>query len=170
MEMTHKDETEGCCPAFCSAYDKERIMAMATNCRRLVTEMNSQHKKKLQKMKICFSVGSTLEGRPLKACFGTTKYCHAWIRKVPCNNRECLYLHDHGAHEYNFTKDELVLAFARSRVLQIIGATNNLHLRFGSVLPPPPDEPRHYQSYNTLEYMSKDQAKYNLLHHKPNLN
>jgi hypothetical protein len=38
----------------------------------------------------------------------------------------------------------LVLYFGcyRSRVLQIIGATNNLHRRSGSVLPPPPDDPR----------------------------
>lgn len=62
MEMAQKDETEGRCPACRSAYDKERIVATAANCRRLVAEMNSQHKKKLQKVKICFSVGSTLEG------------------------------------------------------------------------------------------------------------
>ncbi|CAJ2656623.1 uncharacterized protein LOC123911316 isoform X3 [Trifolium pratense] len=230
MEMAQKDETEGRCPACRSPYDKERIVAMAANCRRLVAEMNSQHKKKIHKLKpkssdgrkhltdvrviqrnlvyiiglplnladenllqrkeyfgrygkvlkVSISRTSTgiiqhsannsccvyityskeseavrciqsvhffvLEGRSLRACFGTTKYCHAWLRNVPCSNRECLYLHDHGAHEDSFTKDELVLAFARSRVLQIIGATNNLHRRSGSVLPPPPDDPRHMSS------------------------
>jgi hypothetical protein len=35
MEMAHKDETEGRCPACRSPYDKERIVAMAANCRRL---------------------------------------------------------------------------------------------------------------------------------------
>lgn len=34
MEMAQKDETEGRCPACRSAYDKERIVAMAANCRR----------------------------------------------------------------------------------------------------------------------------------------
>jgi hypothetical protein len=35
MEMAQKDETEGRCPACRSPYDKERIVAMAANCRRL---------------------------------------------------------------------------------------------------------------------------------------
>ncbi|TKY52876.1 CCR4-NOT transcription complex subunit 4 [Spatholobus suberectus] len=232
MEMAQKDETEGRCPACRSPYDKERIVAMAANCQRLVAEMNSQHKKKMQKLNlkpksvdgrkhlsdvrviqrnlvyiiglplnladeellqrrdyfgrygkvlkvsisrtangiiqhsannsccvyITYSKESeavqciqsvhcfVLEGRPLRACFGTTKYCHAWLRNVPCSNRDCLYLHDHGSHEDSFTKDELVLAFARSRVQQIIGATNNLHRRSGNVLPPPVDDPKHMSS------------------------
>ncbi|KAL2323297.1 hypothetical protein Fmac_027676 [Flemingia macrophylla] len=229
MEMAQKDESEGRCPACRSPYDKERIVAMASNCQRLVAEMNSQHKRKMQKlnlkpksldgrkhlcdvrviqrnlvyiiglplnlaneellqrreyfgrygkvMKVSISRTANgiiqhtannsccvyityskeseavqciqsvhcfvLEGRPLRACFGTTKYCHAWLRNVPCSNRDCLYLHDHGSHEDSFTKDELVLAFARSRVQQIIGATNNLHRRSGNVLPPPVDDPKH---------------------------
>ncbi|KAG4396985.1 hypothetical protein GLYMA_10G048700v4 [Glycine max] len=209
MEMAQKDETEGRCPACRSPYDKERIVAMAANCQRLVAEMNSQHKKKMQKLNLkpksvdgrkhlsdvrviqrnlvyiiglplnladeellqckeyfgryityfkeseavrciqsvhCF----VLEGRPLRACFGTTKYCHAWLRNVPCSNKDCLYLHDHGSHEDSFTKDELVLAFARSRVQQIIGATNNLHRRSGNVLPPPVDDPKHMSSATKL--------------------
>ncbi|KHN48330.1 CCR4-NOT transcription complex subunit 4 [Glycine soja] len=236
MEMAQKDETESRCPACRSPYDKERIVTMAANCQRLVAEMNSQHKKKMQKlnlkpksvdgrkhlsdvrviqrnlvyiiglplnladeellqrreyfgrygkvMKVSISRTANgiiqhsanssccvyityskeseavqciqsvhcfvLEGRPLRACFGTTKYCHAWLRNVPCSNRDCLYLHDHGSHEDSFTKDELVLAFARSRVQQIIGATNNLHRRTGNVLPPPVDNPKHMSSATKL--------------------
>uniref|UniRef100_K7LZK9 CCR4-NOT transcription complex subunit 4 n=1 Tax=Glycine max TaxID=3847 RepID=K7LZK9_SOYBN len=236
MEMAQKDETESRCPACRSPYDKERIVTMAANCQRLVAEMNSQHKKKMQKlnlkpksvdgrkhlsdvrviqrnlvyiiglplnladeellqrreyfgrygkvMKVSISRTANgiiqhsanssccvyityskeseavqciqsvhcfvLEGRPLRACFGTTKYCHAWLRNVPCSNRDCLYLHDHGSHEDSFTKDELVLAFARSRVQQIIGATNNLHRRSGNVLPPPVDNPKHMSSATKL--------------------
>ncbi|KAK7267600.1 hypothetical protein RIF29_20278 [Crotalaria pallida] len=234
MEMAQKDETEGRCPACRSPYDKERIVAMAANCQRLVAEMNAKYKKKMQKLKpkslegrkhlsdvrviqrnlvyiiglpvnladedllqrreyfgrygkvlkvsisrtatgmiqhsannsccvyITYSKESeavrciqsvhcfVLEGRPLRACFGTTKYCHAWLRNVPCSNRDCLYLHDHGSQEDSFTKDELVLAFARSRVQQIIGATNNLHRRSGSVLPPPVDDSRHTSSATKL--------------------
>ncbi|KAI3777636.1 hypothetical protein L1987_47437 [Smallanthus sonchifolius] len=26
--------------------------------------------------------GFVLEGRPLRACFGTAKYCHAWMRSM----------------------------------------------------------------------------------------
>ncbi|KAI4300227.1 hypothetical protein L6164_033625 [Bauhinia variegata] len=230
MEMAEKGGAEGRCPACRTPYDKDRIVAMAANCQRLVAEMNSQRRKKMQKLKAKASEGRkhlsdvrviqrnlvyiiglplnladedllqrreyfgrygkvlkvsisrtstgviqhsannsccvyityskemeavrciqsvhcfVLEGRSLRACFGTTKYCHAWLRNVSCSNRDCLYLHDYGSQEDSFTKDELVLAFARSRVQQIIGATNNLHRRSGNSLPPPVDDTRHMSS------------------------
>ncbi|KAJ4977848.1 hypothetical protein NE237_008628 [Protea cynaroides] len=84
--------------------------------------------------------GFVLEGRSLRACFGTTKYCHAWLRNVPCTNPDCLYLHDIGTQEDSFTKDEIISAYTRSRVQQITGTTYNLQRRSGNVLPPPVDD------------------------------
>ncbi|XP_022634179.1 uncharacterized protein LOC106756133 isoform X2 [Vigna radiata var. radiata] len=83
--------------------------------------------------------GFVLEGRPLRACFGTTKYCHAWLRSVPCSNPDCLYLHEIGSQEDSFTKDEIISAYT-SRVQQITGATSNMQRRSGNVLPPPLDD------------------------------
>ncbi|CAN1145658.1 CCR4-NOT transcription complex subunit 4, partial [Linum perenne] len=71
------------------------------------------------------------------AYFGTTKYCHAWLRNVPCTNSDCLYLHEVGSQEDSFTKDEIISAHTRSRVQQITGVTSNLSRRSGSMLPPP---------------------------------
>ncbi|KAG1337974.1 hypothetical protein COCNU_04G002800 [Cocos nucifera] len=79
-----------------------------------------------------------LEGKSLRACFGTTKYCHAWLRNMACNNPDCLYLHDIGSQEDSFTKDEIISAYTRSRVPQI--ASNNSQRRVGNVLPPPVDD------------------------------
>ncbi|XP_010557304.1 PREDICTED: uncharacterized protein LOC104826353 isoform X2 [Tarenaya hassleriana] len=84
--------------------------------------------------------GFVLDGRSLKACFGTTKYCHAWLRKVPCTNPDCLYLHEVGSQEDSFTKDEIISAYMRSKVQQITGVTNSLQRRAGSMLPPPMDD------------------------------
>ncbi|KAL6979279.1 RING-type E3 ubiquitin transferase [Sarracenia purpurea var. burkii] len=84
--------------------------------------------------------GFVLDGRSLRACFGTTKYCHAWLRNVPCSNLDCLYLHEIGSQEDSFTKDEIISAYTRSRVQQITGATNSMQRRSGNVLPPPADE------------------------------
>ncbi|XP_044473449.1 uncharacterized protein LOC123201912 isoform X3 [Mangifera indica] len=223
MEMAEKDGTEGRCPACRTAYDKEKIVGMAAKCERMVAEINSERKLKLQRAKpkaaegrmhlsnvrviqrnlvyiiglplnladeellkgreyfgqygkvlkvsisrtatgviqhssnnsCCVYItytkeeeairciqsahGFILEGRPLRACFGTTKYCHAWLRNMPCSIPDCLYLHDFGSQEDSFTKDEIVSAFTRSRVQQIVGATNNMH-RSGDVLPPPADD------------------------------
>ncbi|KAM2288579.1 uncharacterized protein LOC126615742 isoform X1 [Malus sylvestris] len=84
--------------------------------------------------------GFLLDGRSLRACFGTTKYCHAWLRNVPCTNPDCLYLHEVGSQEDSFTKDEIISAYTRSRVQQITGTENSMQRRSGSVLPPPLDD------------------------------
>ncbi|KAI8022836.1 SWI/SNF complex subunit SWI3C [Camellia lanceoleosa] len=57
--------------------------------------------------------GFTLDGRSLRACFGTTKYCHAWLRNVSCSNPDCLYLHEIGTEEDSFTKDGIISAYTR---------------------------------------------------------
>nr|VDC98615.1 unnamed protein product [Brassica rapa] len=80
------------------------------------------------------------DGRPLKACFGTMKYCHAWIRNMPCNNVECLYLHEIGFQEDSFTKDETISVHMRKIVEEITGAVPNSPRRSGSMLPPPVDD------------------------------
>ncbi|XP_061363165.1 uncharacterized protein LOC133306805 isoform X2 [Gastrolobium bilobum] len=223
MDMAEKDDTEGRCPACRSSYDKEKIVGMASNCERLVNEINMEKKMKNHKTKskssdgrkqlssvrviqrnlvyivglplnladedliqrreyfgqygkvlkvsmsrtaagviqqfpnntcsvyITYSKeeeairciqnvhGFVLEGRPLRACFGTTKYCHAWLRNMPCSNPDCLYLHEIGPQEDSFTKDEIITAYT-SRVQQITGAVNNMQRRSGNVLPPPVDD------------------------------
>ncbi|WOL04372.1 hypothetical protein Cni_G13093 [Canna indica] len=79
-----------------------------------------------------------LEGKTLRACFGTTKYCHAWLRNMTCSNPDCLYLHDVGSQEDSFTKDEVISAYTRSRVPQM--SSNNSLRRSGNVLPPPAED------------------------------
>ncbi|CDY53382.1 BnaA04g16470D [Brassica napus] len=81
-----------------------------------------------------------LDGRILKACFGTMKYCHAWLRNMPCNNAECLYLHEIGAPEDSFTKDETVSVHIKEIIKEITGAVANFPRRSGYMLPPPVDD------------------------------
>ncbi|XP_076936067.1 uncharacterized protein LOC143603016 [Bidens hawaiensis] len=90
--------------------------------------------------------GYVLDGRYLRASFGTAKYCHAWLRNMPCNNVACLYLHNIGAEEDSFGKDETAAVHTRNRVQEIVGATQYLHNRSGSMLPPPVDEHLHNRS------------------------
>ena len=51
--------------------------------------------------------GFWLEGHQTRASFGTTKYCNNFIRGVPCNNPDCVYLHELGEDEDRFTKEEI---------------------------------------------------------------
>ncbi|KAL0460655.1 UNVERIFIED_CONTAM: putative general negative regulator of transcription C16 [Sesamum latifolium] len=111
--------------------------------------------------------GFVLDGKTLRACFGTTKYCHAWLRNVdlpllqPCSNPDCLYLHEIGSQEDSFTKDEIISAYTSNGfslyfhvLMASEGATLPIHQKHsliayvscgaesfgGNVLPPPADE------------------------------
>ncbi|MCD7450031.1 CCR4-NOT transcription complex subunit 4 [Datura stramonium] len=84
--------------------------------------------------------GFVLEGRYLRASFGTAKYCHAWLRNTPCSNPSCLYLHSIGADEDSFGKDDVAAIHTRNRVQQIVGVASSMMNRSGDVLPPPIDE------------------------------
>ncbi|XP_042001088.1 putative general negative regulator of transcription C16C9.04c isoform X3 [Salvia splendens] len=57
-----------------------------------------------------------LDGRILRASFGTKKYCHAWL-KAACNNPACLYLHSIGPDEDSFGKDEDAAEYTRMELM-----------------------------------------------------
>ncbi|URE41549.1 RNA recognition [Musa troglodytarum] len=57
------------------------------------------------------------------ACYGTTKYCRAWLRNMTCSNPDCLYLHDIGSQEDSFTKDEIISAYTRYFCLTLFACT-----------------------------------------------
>uniref|UniRef100_A0A6B2KYD3 RING-type domain-containing protein n=1 Tax=Arcella intermedia TaxID=1963864 RepID=A0A6B2KYD3_9EUKA len=51
--------------------------------------------------------GSLLDGRLLRASFGTTKYCSYFLRNVRCPNPDCMYLHELGNDVDSFTKEDM---------------------------------------------------------------
>ncbi|KAJ8476638.1 hypothetical protein OPV22_020365 [Ensete ventricosum] len=61
--------------------------------------------------------GFSLNGSPLKASFGTTRYCHAWLKNMRCNNPDCLYVHDVCQQEDICTKDQVASTCARASSL-----------------------------------------------------
>jgi CCR4-NOT transcription complex subunit 4 len=58
--------------------------------------------------------GFYLENRNIRASYGTSKYCSAFIKNVRCNNPDCTYLHDMGAAEDTFTKQEIQAGYVTS--------------------------------------------------------
>jgi CCR4-NOT transcription complex subunit 4 len=58
--------------------------------------------------------GFYLENRNIRASYGTSKYCSAFIKNVRCNNPECTYLHEMGAIEDTFTKQEIQAGYVTS--------------------------------------------------------
>ncbi|EEC50757.1 predicted protein, partial [Phaeodactylum tricornutum CCAP 1055/1] len=50
--------------------------------------------------------GLVLDHRSVRVSYGTSKYCSSFIKSVRCNNPECTYLHEMGAEEDTFTKQE----------------------------------------------------------------
>ena len=55
-----------------------------------------------------------MDGRNVRASYGTSKYCSAFIKNVRCNNPECTYLHTMGDIEDTFTKQEIQAGYVTS--------------------------------------------------------
>jgi len=107
--------------------------------------------------------GYYLDGRNIRASYGTSKYCSAFIKNVRCNNPDCTYLHTMGDSEDTFTKQEIQAGYvtsgrdvlARQQQMAAAGNSSNSRRRVGSggpsgsgkvtsnpVFPPPTyDEP-----------------------------
>ncbi|KAF2652675.1 hypothetical protein K491DRAFT_706301 [Lophiostoma macrostomum CBS 122681] len=51
--------------------------------------------------------GSQNGDRTLRAQYGTTKYCSAYLRGEQCNNRSCMFLHEPGEENDSFTRQDL---------------------------------------------------------------
>ncbi|KAF2136262.1 uncharacterized protein K452DRAFT_237655 [Aplosporella prunicola CBS 121167] len=51
--------------------------------------------------------GSINGDRTLRAQYGTTKYCSAYLRNEQCNNRNCMFLHEPGEENDSFTRQDL---------------------------------------------------------------
>ena len=55
--------------------------------------------------------GMSVDGKTIRACFGTTKYCNTFLRGLQCLNPDCLYLHDFGSAVDSFTKEEMLAKY-----------------------------------------------------------
>jgi len=55
--------------------------------------------------------GTALDGKTLRASFGTTKYCTSFLKNIKCVNPNCLYLHDGGEESDSFTKEEMLAQY-----------------------------------------------------------
>jgi CCR4-NOT transcription complex subunit 4 len=88
--------------------------------------------------------GFFFENRNIRASFGTSKYCSAFIKNVRCSNPECTYLHELGAPEDTFTKQEIQAGYVTSgkdvlarqqqimeEQLQLAGSGNGARKRIG---------------------------------------
>jgi RNA recognition motif-containing protein len=53
--------------------------------------------------------GTWLDGKLLRASFGTTKYCSYFLKGIECTNPDCMYLHDYGQEEDTFNKEDIIL-------------------------------------------------------------
>jgi CCR4-NOT transcription complex subunit 4 len=69
-------------------------------------------------------------GKPVKATFGTTKYCNSFLKGVRCQNADCLYLHDIG----ELMCTGIYVGPCPLIVLRSTGATPDMMLAFAAEL------------------------------------
>ena len=65
---------------------------------------------------------STLDGRVLRASFGTTKYCSRFLLDLPCLNPDCMYLHELGDEAVSYTKQDMLEGKHAADVAVQVGA------------------------------------------------
>ncbi|KAL9601486.1 MAG: hypothetical protein Q9179_002855 [Wetmoreana sp. 5 TL-2023] len=51
--------------------------------------------------------GSQNGDQTLRAQYGTTKYCSAYLRNETCNNHQCMFLHEQGEDHDSFSRQDL---------------------------------------------------------------
>ncbi|KAF2706387.1 hypothetical protein K504DRAFT_386104 [Pleomassaria siparia CBS 279.74] len=76
--------------------------------------------------------GSQNGERTLRAQYGTTKYCSAYLRGEACNNRNCMFLHEPGEENDSFTRQDLSMMNSIQ--------TQQPALASGTVVAPPPHQ------------------------------
>ncbi|RLN21762.1 uncharacterized protein C2845_PM07G38400 [Panicum miliaceum] len=80
--------------------------------------------------------GYILDGKPLKATFGVTRYCHIWLSNRVCYKTNCSYVHYKASAEDTCTKDDVSVI----RLQHLMGMdTKGPQHRSGRTLPPPGD-------------------------------
>ncbi|GME80898.1 unnamed protein product [Ambrosiozyma monospora] len=73
--------------------------------------------------------GSISDGKVLRAAHGTTKYCSSYLRGQPCQNPNCMFLHEPGEEADSYTRQDLSTRSINNKLLER-SATNGL-------IPPP---------------------------------
>mmetsp|Transcript_22572 Transcript_22572/g.31829 ORF Transcript_22572/g.31829 Transcript_22572/m.31829 type:complete len:1053 (-) Transcript_22572:372-3530(-) len=58
--------------------------------------------------------GFYVDGRNIRASYGTSKYCSAFVKNVRCNNPDCTYLHCMGDSDDTFAKQEIQAGYVTS--------------------------------------------------------
>ncbi|KQK03258.1 uncharacterized protein LOC100821293 isoform X1 [Brachypodium distachyon] len=82
--------------------------------------------------------GYILNGKPLKATFGVTRYCHVWLSNKVCQKPNCSYVHQKASAEDICTKDDVGVLCARLQ--HLLGMNmKGPQQRSGSTLPSPVD-------------------------------
>ncbi|KAL8991772.1 MAG: hypothetical protein Q9169_007666 [Polycauliona sp. 2 TL-2023] len=85
--------------------------------------------------------GSQNGDRTLRAQYGTTKYCSAYLRNETCNNRECMFLHEQGEDDDSFSRQDLSSINAVSTQRPAARASSSTSTAKPAQMPPQPQPP-----------------------------
>eukprot|EP00002_Diphylleia_rotans_P000854 TRINITY_DN10456_c0_g1_i2.p1 TRINITY_DN10456_c0_g1~~TRINITY_DN10456_c0_g1_i2.p1 ORF type:complete len:887 (+),score=152.11 TRINITY_DN10456_c0_g1_i2:141-2801(+) len=90
----------------------------------------------------------SIDGRILRASYGTSKYCSFFLKHQPCTNPECMYLHEIGLDEDSFTKEDMTSIGTKSKAFHemthgsgaskslAVGVTSTRSLSLSSIIGP----------------------------------
>lgn len=66
--------------------------------------------------------GSVNDSRVLRASYGTTKYCSAYLRQQICQNPSCMYLHEPGEDVDSYTREDMSIIQIAAKAAEGVNA------------------------------------------------
>lgn len=101
---------------------------------------------------LCISMvnGTSNAGGVIRADYGTTKYCSAYLRNEICTNRNCTFLHETGEDNESFTREGLSNLNASSSQSPTVTNTNQ---------PPPPQPSKPTPPSLSAPMMDRQESK-----------
>ncbi|MCJ1386524.1 transcriptional repressor general negative regulator of transcription subunit 4 [Xylographa soralifera] len=105
--------------------------------------------------------GSQNGDRVLRAQYGTTKYCSAYLRNEVCNNKGCMFLHETGEDNDSFSRQDLssmnAVSTQRPATSSAIGTSSTKLTQQPS---PPQPQPPPQQALPVLSAASQSMARH----------
>lgn len=100
--------------------------------------------------------GTYMDGRLIKAAYGTTKYCSSYLKGMVCPNPNCMFLHEPGEEADSFNRREAANKLQQQNQAPLSSGSFKSSNEFGSAAPSPLPLKAHLHNSNSSANVHND--------------